>query len=361
MPDYQRVVTEVRGVLRSGNQTLTDQLRELSGQFAQVCASAANRLQRCEEYVFQGRRSEAVQLAEAQPVLMDVLAAINFPERPQWDELTAMYSLPAAPAVDAGRAAAVNKAFAELQPLQTHLREHRRLALQQAPVLERLGILRRLFGSDPNNPVWPQQIKAFEAIRIRELQPEFDDAVRRNDVEETVGIWRELTQIPWVDPPVDLIESARGVIGQFLRQKARSNLRALSVELQNAMKARDVVAARALHDRWDQECLQADLGPGDKLAKDANRPLAWLKDMESLLSKLRDRNLDDEDIHYQYWVMDRWQKYLPNDLENAYQERVKQMAQSSVMRERLIVVGAIIGCLVVFIALILFFIFFVHR
>ena len=361
MPDYQRIVTEVRGILRSGNLTLTDQMREVSGQFARVCVSAANRLQRCEEYVYQGRRSEAVQLAEAQPPLLDVLAAISFSERSQWDELMAMYTLASGPAVDAGRAAAVNTAFAELQPLQSLLRDHRRLALRQAPTFERLALLRQLFGSDPSNPVWPQQITVLEGVRGRELRPEFDEAVRQNDVDGVVAIWNQLTQVTWINPPIELVDSARASVGRFLQEKARSNLRQISVQFQTAMNARDIVAAQMLRGRWEQELLQAELKVGDPLAKDAVKPLAWLTDMEMLLKKLKEPNLDDADIEYQYFLMDRWKKFLPNNLENAYQERVKQMSQRSVKRERTIIAASVAGCILAALVLIVFLVFVLRR
>jgi hypothetical protein len=337
MPDHQRIVAEIRGLLRSGNLTMSDRLREVAGQFAQLCADASARLQRCEDYTFLGRRSEAVQLAQAKPPLMEVLAAISFPERKEWDELTAMYDLPAAPAVDTSRAAAVNTAFAEIQPLQSLIREHRRVSMSRAPTSARLLALRELDNIDRGNPVWSEQIQGLEALRARELQPEFAQAVHAGSAEKAIAIWNELTQTTWLNPPTTFIDSARMWVVQFHQTKARDSLREIGQRLQEAMKRGDVSTARELRRRWNEEVPVANLGPDGELAGKAAKPLEWLTDMDALLGKLNVADLDVEDINYQYWLMDRWHKYLPPDLENAYQERVRQMGKQSASRERRIV------------------------
>jgi hypothetical protein len=353
MPDHQRVVNEVRLILRSGDQTLNDRLRDVAGQFAAVCLSSANRLQRCEDYAFQGRRSESVHLATAQPQLLDVLALINFPERAQWDELAAMYSLPSCPTVDMARAAVVNKTFAELQPLQTLLREHRRLSLRRAPPAQRLAVLRQLYQRDNANPIWATQIEQLESIRIDELKPELNQAIRKSEMDTALGIWQELTETPWLKAPTELIESCQSSMVFFQQQKARVNLQLLCTQLQQAMRGRDVMAAQDLRTRWEQDAAIANLSASDPLTVAVAKPLEWLSDMEVLLSNLNKQDLEAEDLEYQYHLMDRWQKFLPLNLEARYEERVRSMTHAVLSRDRIILVAVLAGCGIVAILLII--------
>src|SRR5262249_36129886 len=123
--------------------------------------------------------------------------------------------------------------------------------------------------------------------------------------------------------------------------------------LQEAMKGKDIRTARELRQRWQEESPIANLGADGSLGAAVTKSLEWLADMETLLTKLRAADLDAEDINYQYWLMDRWQKYLPTDLENAYQERVKQIERASAVRERVIVIATSIVCAVILFIVIL--------
>jgi hypothetical protein len=355
VPDHQRIVNEVRGIVRSGNQTVTERVRELAGQFAHLCASASSRLQRCEEYVFQGRRSEAVQLARVQPPLLELLAALNFPERPQWDELAAVYGLPACSAIDTGRAVAVNAAFAEIQSQETLLREHRRMNMARAPVVQRLTIVRELFGQDKWNPSWLKEIETLEAARVKELQTEFGNVVWHGHSEKTLAIWNELVQSQWQNPPTEFIESVRQWVVQVQQQKAKVNLKQIANDLSLAMARRDIAGARELRQKWDYEIAQHAIQPDETLTRKTSQPIEWLADMEMLVQKLHTPDLEPDEINYQYSLMDKWQRFLPPNLENAYQNHVSQINRKSVGRERKILAIVAIVCialLFVFFALI---------
>ena len=63
-------------------------------------------------------RSEAIHLAESEPNLLDSLAALDFPERADWDELVQIYQLAAAPKLAVDQAQFLNEAYAQEDPLQ---------------------------------------------------------------------------------------------------------------------------------------------------------------------------------------------------------------------------------------------------
>src|SRR5713226_10194189 len=97
MVDYQRVVDEIRSFLQSNDQALTDSLKALAVEYAGACQEVNQRLRRCADFLHQGLRSEAIQLAQAEPALLDQVAVLDFPERAQWEDLSLTYSLPSPP------------------------------------------------------------------------------------------------------------------------------------------------------------------------------------------------------------------------------------------------------------------------
>ena len=70
--DPNQVVQQIQAFLRSNNQELTQELRELSREYAEWGGHAAERLRRCEEYLHKGLRSEAVHHALLDPQLLEL-------------------------------------------------------------------------------------------------------------------------------------------------------------------------------------------------------------------------------------------------------------------------------------------------
>ena len=176
-------------------------LDELAKAYAEACAEVSQRLVRCQRLLQQGLRSEAIQLAEVQPRLLDAVASLEFPERGAWDELVQMYGLPEAARFQVEVAAFLNEAYAEEDPLQDLLRAHRRLALTRGPVKTRIGVMRKLATQDPNNPVWTEDLRIFEKTRFRQIQLEAAEAAKRHDVGALGHLLGELEEQKWEEPP----------------------------------------------------------------------------------------------------------------------------------------------------------------
>ena len=130
MADYQNIVEQIRGFLQASDQTRNDRLDNLAANYVEACTEVNQRLGRCHRLLQQGLRSEAIQLAESEPRLLDAVETLDFPERNEWDELVEIYSLAGAPKLVVEPRTALSEAYAEAQPLQNLLRTHRRMATQ---------------------------------------------------------------------------------------------------------------------------------------------------------------------------------------------------------------------------------------
>src|SRR5271167_4942960 len=97
MSDYQRVVEFLRDFRTSSIQTVTDEVRGAAAEYAELCASANERLRQCAVLLQRGLRAEAINLAEASPNLLDLVTALDLPAADRWAEFCQREDLPVPP------------------------------------------------------------------------------------------------------------------------------------------------------------------------------------------------------------------------------------------------------------------------
>ena len=134
MLDYQRIVDEVRSSLFSNNAEGADFLRMAAADYSVACDELNERLRRCGTLLKKGLRSEAIQLAEIEPNLLDLVATLDFPERQHWVDVLTLNGIVAPRPLMLDVAADLNEAYAIEQPLTELLRQHRLLALSRGPL-----------------------------------------------------------------------------------------------------------------------------------------------------------------------------------------------------------------------------------
>src|SRR5438105_1253518 len=93
MADYQQIVDRIRAVVNGADQTRSSGMSELASAFAGLCEDANARLRRCVDYLHRGLLSEAIDLAETYPALLDIIAVLDMSEMDQWEQLCASYDM----------------------------------------------------------------------------------------------------------------------------------------------------------------------------------------------------------------------------------------------------------------------------
>ncbi len=283
MPDYHQIVDQIRAFVEATDQTRTPVLDELAKAYAEACAEVSQRLVKCQRLLQQGLRSEAIQLAEVQPRLLDSVALLDFPERGAWDELVQMYGLPEAARFRVEVAAFLNEAYAQEDPLQDLLRTHRRLALTRGPVKARIGVMRKLAAQDPNNPVWTEDLRIFEKTRFQQIQLEAADAAKRHDVGTVGHLLGELEAPNWQEPPPQvLVQGLRKVDAKFRGQQNLAILTELECQLNNAFELSNPIGGRLAHDRWFTVVHSFQLSPKDPIHARVEAALSWLDEQDRL-------------------------------------------------------------------------------
>lgn len=355
MPDIQRLIDEMRFRLQSQDWEMTGELRGVAEDYAAVCREANSRLRRCGEFLKQGLRSEAIHLADSQPRLLDLLASIDFPERGDWDEMVAFYQLPKPDPLLLEVAEQLNEAYALQQPLERLLDRHRLLALQRAPLPQRLVILRKIAETDVGNALWGDDVRTFEKARLAEVERTAKSAAERGDVNELTSIAAELSQPGWREtPPKLLVQRINRLSDDVGRRTARSELEELEPHLNVAFGELDTEKAREIRARWNTLAARAQLPSGDPLLERVSPALGWLDDEDTrvegdktyrasltALEQVLDReSADVEAIRRAGHAVLKCDRGIPEPLNSRFNERLRSFDLVAQRRHRLIVGGA---------------------
>ena len=279
MTELRRTIDEIRFVLQDDAFAITDQLMQCIADYSLQCHDANVRLRKCEEFLNQGLRSEALHLAELSPDLLDLVALLDFPERSQWVNLLVGYSLPKPEPLLLGVAGFLNEAYAIQQPLERLLDQHRVHALARSPLTQRLSLLRSIAEIDTASGHWESDIRAMERARFREIETESRLAIAAGEVESLKGLVGELNSRVWLETvPADLMRNVKQKGGVVVRGQAREQLEMLVETLHDAQASLNLGLARQMREAWIANAKVVQLAEHDELAEQAAPILEWVQD-----------------------------------------------------------------------------------
>jgi hypothetical protein len=363
MAHSQQIVDDIRSFILSADWTLTDpakqeSVRQLAAAYATACQEAGTRLRRCADFLQNGLRAEAIHLAEVEPNLLDELSILDFPEREQWEQICVSYAFPPPGQINFSLAEALNEAYAESLPLEGLLRKHRLLALARAPLTQRLTLMRTIAAKDTTNPLWKEDIQAFEKARQRQLEQEAQQAVAQDDADRVFMLNEELRQTRWLTPvPPSLTKYVSGAANRFLQRELRERLELLAAQLTEAMNTLDVGLGRQLRPQWDAVIMEIDLPGDDPLRQRPAAALDWLRQEDrqeaqhrKFLAALEDLRVvltgpgSREEITAAYQAALQFEEAVPADVEMAYQSRLAGLARAK-RRLQLIIAGSVAAVL----------------
>ncbi len=350
---YQSLIDRVRQCALSPASYSREEMLVWAEQFAELAQVAGERLDRCVELLRLGQRSEAIRLADLAPNLIDLLAALDFPELDAWRLVCEHMDLPVPRPLGAERAAELNEAYAVDQPTKQLLRQWRVEAIARAPLAQRLATLRRLVELEPQNVAWQTDLKRYESARLEQMAATLSQVYGNKDL-TTLAAWiQELTTSSWSVPvPSRLVEAINKAHGELARQSARAEMIELAGRLHEAHAALDEAAGRRLRDRW-RELLRLYCPPADDpLLEKAAPALDWLEQCDQRQARHRRHQravanlqqaveeratVDELDRLHTQATADGYE--LPLELDREYRLLRQQLLAEAAVRRRLVTVA----------------------
>ena len=113
----QRVRKDIKRVVSLGFVPQGVDGAALAVEYAELCREANDRLRRCRRHVDEGMVSEAMHVAETRPALLDLCAALDFPEVDGWFDISKANKWEVAESIDAASIAAINEAYRAVSEL----------------------------------------------------------------------------------------------------------------------------------------------------------------------------------------------------------------------------------------------------
>ncbi|MCR9199742.1 MAG: hypothetical protein NXI04_13940 [Planctomycetaceae bacterium] len=355
--EIHELLESVRVTLSSSMNPNREELDRLHSELDGEIRLANKRLRECDALLAEGHRSEAIQLAEQEPNLLEVVSILDFPELPEWNDFVAELGLTVTPELQIDIATDINSAYSEDEPLERLLRKFRVLSLARAPLRSRIDLLRQIAKRDPGTAYWKDDLRSYEEVRIRQIADESRAAVSSRDVSRIRTISEELHKKPWsVKPDRRVMEKIDTAMAEIKKLDATRQLQKLTAQLKDATEADDAELARDLEERWQQ--LAAKCDQSSEMFQDTKDDAAvlfrWIRQADSQdaedarhaaevkkLSKvLRSDRSKLEDIYRQYDIVAEFSQGIPEAVQERYEARIQDIERAQKMK-KMGVMGAV--------------------
>jgi hypothetical protein len=353
MASIQETVDEIRGYVVAGGRTPTAAFASRAEEYAQACREVNDRLRRCSDALHRGLRSDAIQLAEAEPNLLDVVAMLDFPELAGWKVACQTYELPTPPELLIEMAGELNEAYAAEQPLATLMANHRVMALARAPLSERLTVMRRIAELDPASTFWDEDIRRFEEGRLSEMGQQLNKAIKAQDAALVGRLREEADASTWrVAVPQDLLRLLKESADRLTATKAIADLRALLPKLNDAYSAMAYEDCKRLLGQWLATVASAKLSVPTDLQEQVEPIIGWVQEQDQrrkqqaefeqvcdVLQQALDRDQPTPMLERAYHAVLPFHLEIPEDLDRRYRQKLTARAIQIRQRRKLLYAG----------------------
>jgi hypothetical protein len=280
MSDVHELIESIRVTLSSSLNHNREDLAELHDQLDDYIRTVNKRLRECDSLLANGHRSEAIQLAEQEPNLLELVGILDLPELTEWNDFVAEHGLRVTPDLQIDIATDLNHAYSDDTPLERYLNRLRVYSIGRAPLRTRIDILRKISKIDIESPHWQDDLKSYEKLRIRQMQDEYRTAKEKHNYTKLQELQQEIKEKPWsVKPRKQLLERIEASLAVAQQGESLVRLQGLYQSLQAAMQDDDITAAEQLAEQWNDtmETCNHDSDGFQQLYEDAAPVMKWIE------------------------------------------------------------------------------------
>ncbi len=204
-------------------------VESLAGEYARLSHEAATRLHSCATMIEKGSEYQALQLAEAEPVLLDLLAVLSFAEAREWASFCVGQHLPVASRFDARSVQALDALYAKGIRTDHPLYRDYRSAVSSRDDGRAIQIVRSIVRLNPQDANAKAELARLEnklfQLRLQRLRAALASC-------DEAAILAELAELERLATPSKLAESAEFLQAAEVRRIAdRADAMALAERL----------------------------------------------------------------------------------------------------------------------------------
>ncbi|HZL34945.1 MAG TPA: hypothetical protein VFC78_06530 [Tepidisphaeraceae bacterium] len=280
--------------------------------------------------------------------MLEMVSSLDFSEMNAWEQACATYGLARPIRLMLDAAKSLNDAYTEQEPLQPLLVKHRLLAITNAPLPERLSVLRKLAAEDAVSPCWMQDVERFEKARFSTLKNEATAAIKSANVAWVDRLLEEVTGEPWQSPVPEALKIALFRASASLHHDdALIRLREMVPRIREAHAAMNLDECREVFSEWAlivqesnvvvPEDLLGEILPLSRLLDQHQEGQEREREFAAACVELKaafDLGAPAEELRQRYRRILSFELEVPEELDAEYRKKLEALAREQKLEKR---------------------------
>ncbi len=194
MNNVHKLIRHIRDYLAGNPPGVA--VETLAADYSGACADAVARLDTCAAMLAKGSEYQTLQLAEAEPPLLDLLAALSFADARKWADVCAQLGLPFAPPFDSRAVDALDALYRRGVSANHLLYRDYRAAVTARDDTRALGIIRTIARLNPTDANAKLELARLENKAFQGLKTRLQGCLQAGDEAGTLATLDALERIP---------------------------------------------------------------------------------------------------------------------------------------------------------------------
>jgi hypothetical protein len=200
------------------------ELMQLAEEYAEICRQGNQRLDQLLTLIEKGSLYSALQLAEVEPPVMDLVAQLSFPASPQWREFCIEQKLPVPEKLNESAIRHVSELYHNKTLDTSYLyREYRSWILQKDRP-QALQCLRAILRMNPSDQNARDEAQRLQELQMKEVLHEIEVAMATGDGKRILALMAEVESFPDVIPERSVVWSQALALRKEL-EKSQAHIR----------------------------------------------------------------------------------------------------------------------------------------
>lgn len=192
-----KALAQTLEIIRSSLQTglLSGAVESAAAHYARLCTEAESRLEKISVMLAKGSDYQALQTAEQEPPLLDLVAGLSFGGEKAWMDFCQAHQLPIAQRLDAKTVLALDRLYAQGVTANHPLYKDFRAAVLSRENEQALRIVRTILKLNPNDENARSELLRLENKHLQDLLEQLRSTLKSDDEQRIAKLAESLQRI----------------------------------------------------------------------------------------------------------------------------------------------------------------------
>lgn len=258
MKKATQIVQAIRSLLEGGG--LNAAAEKTAADYFHLCTEAEQRLEMVAAMLAKGSDYQALQIAEQEPALLDLVAALSFGGERAWQEFCEEHHLPEAPRLSAKTVQSLDALYAKGITANHPLYKDFRASVLSRDDAKSLQILHTILKLNPTDENAKKELQRLDNKRLQEKVEQLREALKTDDEEHIASLTEGLAAMASQEKlqRFDIYVSGEAIRRALRKRQAGQRLPIIMEQMIKQQAEQDWQAVGAGLDEWS--ALQEEFG-----------------------------------------------------------------------------------------------------